>query len=126
MIPYNRDIDPPAPFVKVIVRHPTTGQQVTLPAKLDTGADISGIPQRVVDDLQLVALRSIPVEGYDNIRVQLSTYLITLQVAGTRFRYLEVVPLPEEHVLLGRDVLNYFYARLNGPDLTFDLSSSPL
>ncbi len=124
MIAYNRSIDPPAPFV--IVRHPTTDQQVTLSAKLDTGADISGIPQRVVDDLKLVALRSIYVEGYDNVCVLLATYLIILQVAGSRFRHLEVVPLPEGHVLLGRDVLNYFYARLNGPELTFDLSLSPL
>jgi predicted aspartyl protease len=126
MIPYNRSIDPPAPFVQVTVRHPTTDQQVTLSAKLDTGADISGIPQRVVDDLELVALRSIYVEGYDNVCVPLATYLITLQIADTRFRHIEVVPLPEELILLGRDVLNYFYARLNGPELTFDLSLSPL
>jgi len=79
----------------------------------------------VVDDLKLVALRSIPVEGYDNVCIPLATYLITLQVAGARFRHLEVVPLPEEHVLLGRDVLNRFYARLDVPDLTFDLSISP-
>ena len=49
MILYNHNIDPPAPFVEVIVRHPTTGQQDILPAQLDTGADISGIPQQVVD-----------------------------------------------------------------------------
>lgn len=28
-------------------------------------------------------------------------------------------------MLLGRDVLNHFYARLNGPDLMFDLSPVP-
>ncbi len=125
MIPYDRNIDPPAPFVEVIVRHPTTGQQDVLPAKLDTGADLSGIPQQAVDGLGLVAVRSIPVEGYDNVRVLLPTYIITLEVVGVRFRHLEVVPLPEKHVLLGRDVLNHFYARLNGPELTFDLSPSP-
>jgi hypothetical protein len=32
MIPYDRDIDPPAPFVEVIVQHPTTGQRDILPA----------------------------------------------------------------------------------------------
>ncbi|MCK4316658.1 MAG: hypothetical protein KAX24_12900 [Anaerolineae bacterium] len=46
MILYDCNIDPPAPFVEVIVRHPTTDQQDILPAQLDTGADISGIPQR--------------------------------------------------------------------------------
>ena len=32
----------------------------------------------------------------------------------------------QPYVLLGRDVLNYFYARLNGPDLAHDLSQSPI
>jgi len=126
MIPYDSSFDPPAPFVEVIVRHPTTGQQHILSAKLDTGADISGIPQSVVGELGLVAVRSVPVAGYDDVHTLLSTYVITLEVVSARFRYLEVVPLPEEYALLGRDVLNYLYARLHGPDLAFDLSSSPL
>ena len=125
MRPYDRSIDPPAPFVEVSILHPTTGQQDTLPAKLDTGADISGIPIQVVDKLGLVAARSIPIEGYDNVRVQLPTYIIALEVAGARFRRLEVVPLPEKHVLLGRDVLNHFYTHLNSPELTFDLNLTP-
>ncbi|MEA3397621.1 MAG: aspartyl protease family protein [Chloroflexota bacterium] len=125
MIPYDRSIDPPAPFVEVSILHPTNGQQDTLPAKLDTGADISGIPIQIVDKLGLVTARSVPIEGYDNVRVQLPTYIIALEVAGARFRQLEVVPLPEKHVLLGRDVLNHFYARLNGPELTFGLSLTP-
>lgn len=122
MISYDRSVHPPAPFVQVRILHPTTGQQDTLPAKLDTGADISGIPGWAVDGLELVAARLIPVEGYDNVRVQLPTYIITLEVASARFRRLEVVPLPEKYALLGRDVLNHFYARLNGPALTFNLS----
>jgi len=125
MIPYDRNIDPPAPFVEVTVRHPVSDQQAALPAQLDTGADISGIPQRLVDKLGLVAARAIPVAGYDGVCVSLFTYVVTLQVAGTRFRYVEVVSLPEECVLLGRDVLNRFFARLNGPELTFDLGLAP-
>jgi len=39
--------------------------------------------------------------------------------------HLEVISIPETYVLLGRDVLNRFYIRLNGPDLTFDMSTSP-
>lgn len=124
MIPYDRAVDPPAPFVDVIVRHPMTGQQHVVPAQVDTGADISGIPQRLVDDLGLVATRLIPVAGYDDVKVLISTYIIALEIIHVRFRYLEVVPIPERHALLGRDVLNHFYARLNGPDLMFDLSTS--
>jgi len=82
MILYNRNVEPPAPFLDVTIEHPTTGQRLPLPAKLDTGADISAIPATVVEQLHLLPVRAISVEGYDN------------------------------------------YARLNGPDLTFDLSLS--
>ena len=126
MIPYDRNIDPPAPFVDVIIRHPTTGVQEVLSAQLDTGADISGIPQRLVDGLGLAPVRVVPVEGYDSVRVLVSTYVVCLEVAGVRFRGLEVVPLPDEQTLLGRDVLNCLYTHLNGPELTFDMSSSSL
>jgi len=125
MIPYNRDIEPPAPFLDVTVEHPITGQRLTLPAKLDTGADISAIPVTAAEQLHLLAVRAISVEGYDSKPVSTSTYAIALYTASTRFR-LEVIIIAEPYVLLGRDVLNHFYTHLNGPELTFDLSQSPI
>jgi len=53
------------------------------------------------------------------------TYAIGLYIADTYLGHLEVISIPETYVLLGRDVLNRFYIRLNGPDLTFDMSTSP-
>ena len=38
MIPYDRNIDPPAPFVEVIIRHPTTGVREVLSAQHRRGA----------------------------------------------------------------------------------------
>jgi len=124
MIPYNRDIEPPAPFLDVTVEHPTTGQQLLFPAKLDTGADISAIPVSAVNQLRLLSIRTIPVEGYSGDAIPVQTYALVLNVANARFR-MEVIAISESYVLLGRDVLNYFYTHLNGPDLTFDLSLSP-
>ena len=48
-----------------------------------------------------------------------------VEPSATHFRRLEVILIPEEYVPLGSDVLNHFYAHLNGPDLTFDLRLSP-
>ena len=64
------------------------------------------------------------MSGYDGHLASVHTYFVILEVAQARFRIAEVVITPEPYALLGRDVLNYFYARLNGPDLTFDLSLS--
>jgi hypothetical protein len=123
---YDRDVDPPAPFVDIYVCSPLSpalGQP--LRAKLDTAADISCIPADLVELLHLLPARTIPVEGYDGIRTMVYTYTVTVEVTNARFRHLEVVTTPEKYALLGRDVLNYFYVQLNGPDLTFHMSISP-
>jgi len=122
---YDRNVDPPAPFVDIRVSPPLSpalGQP--LRAKLDTAADISCIPADFVDELGLLPARTVPVEGYDGVQEIVYTYTVVLEVATVRFHYLEVVTIPEEYALLGRDVLNYFYVQLNGPDLTFHVSTS--
>ena len=122
---YNPQIDPPAPVLDVVIRHPYIPEQFRLvPAKLDTGADLSAIPQSIADELGLLPVQTITAEGFDGTRTTLDTYAVTLEIAKARFRYIEVILIPEEHALVGRDILNHFYARLNGPTLTFDLRLS--
>jgi predicted aspartyl protease len=122
MWPYERNVEPPAPFLDVRVhspQHPDVVQSAR--AKLDTGADISAIPASLVEELNLRPESQLLIEGYDLQPATLYTYYVTLVVAQVRFRRLEVISFPERFMLLGRDVLNHFYARLNGPELTFDL-----
>ncbi len=126
MWPYDRDVEPPAPFLRVLVHppgHPDVAQSIR--AKLDTGADVSAIPASLVEELSLCPESQLLIEGYDLRLVTLHTYYVALVVAQVRFRRLEVITFPEKYVLLGRDVLNHFYARLNGPELMFDLSPTP-
>lgn len=126
MWPYNQGVHPPAPFLDVSVSHPITGQSLAVSAKLDTAADITTIPETVRDALGLAEARTLPIEGYDGITTTLRTYVISLELPQARARQLEVIAIPESHILLGRDVLNQFYVKLNGPELTFDMSLSPL
>ncbi len=123
---YNQQIDPPAPFLDIVIRHPHEPEQLRrVPAKLDTGADLSAIPQAVADELGLLPVQTITAESFDGTRTLLDTYAVILEIAQARFRYIEVILVPDDYALLGRDVLNYFYARLDGPVLTFDLRLSP-
>ncbi len=126
MWPYNRQIDPPAPFLDIVIRHPYTPEQHrVIPAKLDTGADLSAIPQSIADELNLLPVQTITAESFDGTRTMLDTYVVILEIAQTRFRNIEVILISEDHALLGRDVLNHFYVRLYGPMLTFNLRLSP-
>jgi hypothetical protein len=126
MWPYDQSVHPPAPFFDVVLRHPANPQVTQrLPAKVDTGADISAVPLSIVNEFNLSRASTIPVEGYDGQLSTAPTCAIGLHIADMDFGHLEVISIPETYVLLGRDVLNRFYIRLNGPDLTFHMGTSP-
>ncbi len=121
---YDQTVEPPVPFLDILVGHPRLSDRSRrISARLDTGADLSAIPQVIADELELLAARTILAESYDGSQTSIRTYFVTLGIARARFRRLEVILIPENYALLGRDVLNHFYAHLNGPDLTFGLFS---
>ena len=122
---YNQQIEPPAPFLELTIHHPQIASQSrTIAAKLDTGADVSAIPQQIATALALIPARTILVEGYDGTQSTIDTYIVIVQIGKTRFRNVEVILIPDDHALLGRDLLNFFYTKLNGPALTLALSLS--
>ena len=62
---YNQQVDPPAPFVHVTLRCRETGTELAdLPAQLDTAADRTVIPGKLVKQLGLVPLDELPVAGF--------------------------------------------------------------
>jgi hypothetical protein len=123
---YDQTVDPPAPFVEIHVSRPfDPTQRELVRAKLDTAADISCIPIELADRLGLFPGREILAEGYDGTQTLVATYDINLEIAARQSRHLEVVSIPEQYALLGRDVLNHFYTWLYGPELTFGMSILP-
>jgi hypothetical protein len=76
--------------------------------------------------LGLPTTSKIVIEGYDGIPSTVFTYGVVIEVEQARFRSQEVIAIAETYGLLGRDVLNYFYLHLNGPELTLNLSLKPL
>lgn len=122
---YNTQLTPPAPFVHVSISHPVDQSLVVtdLPAQIDTAADYTVIPWRVVEQLQLVQLDQVPVGGFGGHISYSPTFLV-----GVTIRQLSTVMVAvlgsrdEPFVLLGRDVLNNFRILLDGPDLAFDIT----
>jgi hypothetical protein len=120
---YNRQVEPPAPFVYVSLRCPETGKAVdNLPAQVDTAADRTVIPGSLVDRLDLVPLDELRVAGLGGQTFVSTTYRIELTLRELSPQTVEVIAHPEEpFVLLGRDVLNRHRLLLDGPGLALEI-----
>jgi hypothetical protein len=80
---YNRQVEPPAPFVHVSLRCADTGQAVSnLPAQIDTAADRTVIPGYLVERLGLVPLDELPVAGFGAQVFLIPTYYVELTIRG--------------------------------------------
>jgi hypothetical protein len=78
---YNQQVTPPAPFVHVSLRPPCEGPAgIEVPAQIDTAADVSVIPARFVEELQLVPLDSVSALGFGGHLLTLPTFLVELRL----------------------------------------------
>ena len=120
---YNRQVTPPAPFVHVTVRAPYDGSPgVELPGQIDTGADLSVIPGRLVDQLRLVPLDSISTAGFGGHLLTLPTFVVELRIRELTPVTTKIVASSDEtFALIGRDVLNRFTIMLDGPNFALEL-----
>ncbi len=119
---YATHLTPPAPFVTVTLRCPATGAAVTHAAHIDTGADRTVLPGRVVEALGLVEDGRLSFQGFNSEVFELPIFLVEVQVHD-----LAVVAVraalgeSEPHVLLGRDILNAHRPLLDGPGLALEI-----
>jgi hypothetical protein len=120
---YNQQVIPPAPFVHVSLRRPFEGLVgVEVPAQIDTAADLSVIPARSVEVLQLLPLDSVSALGFGGHLLTLPTYLVEVQIRDLDPITVRVVASHDEpYALLGRDVLNRHTILLDGPNLVLEL-----
>src|SRR5437764_12008594 len=108
--------DPPAPLARVIIRHPLSGTSVSdVPMLLDTGADITLLPQAFVEQLgiSVESNEGYELKGFDgNVSVArvVEVDLIFLRRAF-KGRFLLI---DQEWGLIGRDVLNHVSLLFDG------------
>src|SRR5258708_4523092 len=112
-------LNPPAPFVKVVLRNPSSGAMLSdFPALLDTAADRTVLPDSLVKTLGLVQTETIQAGGFGGATYMLPVYAVLLGLHDMPLRLHFVAAHAEESwVLLGRDVLNSYRVLLDGPNL---------
>ncbi len=109
--------NPPAPVVSVTLRNPESGATVSnVELLLDTGADITLLPRRLVDAL---AVPTLAGQSYELIGFDGNKSLGPGGISGTDFRSAHIprqyVLIDDEQGILGRDVINHLALVLDGP-----------
>ena len=116
------DFDPPAPVALVDIRDQATGKTVAhVPMLMDTGADVTLVPQAALDHLQLAPTGEATYElaGFGGETCQLAAVQLDLVFCRKTFRG-QFLPIDEPWGILGRNVLNAVYLRLSGPKLLWE------
>ncbi len=119
---YDPAFNPPAPVAEVIIAHPLTARKsAVLRGKLDTGADVTVIPEGLAEQLGFSPKGRVWIRGYDGSYSQRPVYYIRLTVEGFDLAVVRCIASDRSDVLLGRNILNRFIIILDGKNLTFEL-----
>jgi len=115
---------PPAPLARVTLRNPQSGAtQGYVPMLLDTGADVSLLPQTVVNSLGLTIFSDrqyelVSFDGSTSFAPVVQLELIFLERTFTG----QFLTIEQEWGILGRNILNAIRLMLDGPSLTWEQS----
>lgn len=109
---------PPAPVAWVKIVHPITNEQVAdVPMLIDSGADVTLLPEKVIKQLRLEPNieEGVVLEGFEG-GTQTTAYPVTaiMELGGFRFKG-SYVFADREIGVVGRNILNNLIIELNGP-----------
>lgn len=122
--PYDKRYSPPAPVLAVRVGRPGTLPDVFLPALVDTGADISVLPEGLPARLGLPVVDRVSVVGVGGLPHPFPVYAAEVALNGYR-KIIRAVSLGTTP-LIGRDLLNSITVRLDGPGATLEVELPPM
>jgi predicted aspartyl protease len=121
--PYDVQFTPPAPVIELQVSAPSRqGQSIALRGLIDSGADITVMPENAITVLALQYVDELPVAGFDGQSSVRPIYAARIHVQGTPSLIVKVVAISTEIVLLGRDLINRWRLLLDGRAQILDIS----
>ena len=120
---YDAARDPPAPVLPARIGGPGESPAVLLGFLVDSGADMTVVPEALVRNLRLPAVSQISVRGVGGILRRARVYAAEIDAAGTRV-VVEVLGIGSD-ALLGRDVLNGWVTTLRGPQRVLEVTAGP-
>ncbi len=120
---YNTQLQPPAPFVHLLLRNPANGNELAaVPAQIDTAADLTVLPQSLIKNLGLAQIGTLLIGGLGGITYTLPTYVVLIGIHDLVPQAIKIVASAEEEwPLLGRDLLNSVRLTLDGPQSVLEI-----
>ena len=118
--------DPPAPVARVSLRNPASHETVSdVSMLIDTGADMSFIPEAVVRalNLQLASGEGYKLRAFDGTHSVAKAVKADMLFLGRTLKGRYLVR-ESEIGIIGRDVLNHFVLVLDGPRLSWQPTNS--
>lgn len=111
----SRDFDPPAPMVPVRLRAPDGLDSTLVEGKLDTGADLSAIPEHHIAELSLPPVRTVRAAGFLGGFQEVIIYRADLTIDGMEFPHIEALATRRPYAIIGRNVLRRLVTKIDGP-----------
>jgi hypothetical protein len=116
------NFEPPAPVAHVILRNPATGVSFPdVPMLIDTGADVTLLPQEYIRHLEVAPDENTLVElqGFDGEITFAKTVRLELYFLERKFTG-QFLLIDQSEGILGRNILNSISILLDGPRNKWD------
>lgn len=89
-------------------------------ALIDSGSSITCIPYNLITGLNLAPIGSGPVSTARSVvSKETDMYRVNIDFLGVPLRNFPVYRFEQDFALIGRDILNKYYLKLNGPIMNF-------
>ena len=114
--------DPPAPLARVTLRNPENGADLSnVLMLLDTGADVTLIPQACLEPLGAIVIpnKYYELEGFEGSTSLSAVVRLELSFLGRIFRG-QFLLGDQEWGVMGRNIMNTVSLLLNGPRLVWN------
>lgn len=121
---YNDDYTPPAPMLRITIRNLSDNtRHITGDALVDTGADITCVPRAIISTVGGEPVSTYHIIGIGESHVgPANSYFLEFEV-GTVKSFVEAIAIGDE-LILGRNIINEFVLKLDGPNNKTDILDS--
>ena len=118
--------DPPAPVLEICLSSPGVSVSPSAPveALVDSGADITVIPRKFIENLQLKLVDQLLAVGYEGVPSEklADVYSVKVSIRDVGDYIIRVISSNDDYALIGRDVINSWDLFLRGKTGIFEVS----